>query len=98
MMLCQEPWCFTPEQIGRLTDWQILELYAKPASERAERMSSPTGPKPLGTRREPDAEPGTPEHRAQVVGGMVRTMGWKPERAAAEYDRQLALWKAQKGS
>lgn len=33
--LCQEPWCFTPAEIARLTDWQILELYLKPASERA---------------------------------------------------------------
>lgn len=99
-MLCQEPWCFTPDQIGRLTDWQIMELYGKPAAKRAERLGAPTAPKALGGRREnaPDAEPGTPEHRAQIVAGMVQAMGWKPERAAAEYDRQLALWKAQKGA
>lgn len=37
-MLAQEPWCYTPEQIARLTDWQIENLYAKPAHERAEQM------------------------------------------------------------
>ena len=26
-MLTQEPWCYTPEQIGKLTDWQIANVY-----------------------------------------------------------------------
>ena len=42
-MLCQEPWGFTPEQVERLTDWQIENLYAKPAVERAERMARDVG-------------------------------------------------------
>ena len=33
-MLAQEPWCFHPNQIATLTDWQIEELYARPAIER----------------------------------------------------------------
>lgn len=37
-MLTQEPWCFTPEEIARLTDWQIEELYYKPAKARQEQM------------------------------------------------------------
>lgn len=37
-MLTQEPWCFTLEEIARLTDWQIEELYYKPAKARQEQM------------------------------------------------------------
>ncbi len=100
-MLAQEPWCYSPEVIGRLTDAQILTLYVEPARRRAEELERAKGgtPAPLGARRgaEPEAEPGSPGHRAQVVRGMVQVMGWSPERAAAEYDRQLALWKAERG-
>ena len=37
-MLAQEPWCFLPEHIGKLTDWQIEHEYAKPAIARAEEL------------------------------------------------------------
>ncbi len=36
--LAQEPWCFHPNQIARLTDWQIINVYLKPAAKRAEAM------------------------------------------------------------
>lgn len=36
--LAQEPWCYLPHQIACLTDWQVLELYLKPAAKRAEEM------------------------------------------------------------
>jgi hypothetical protein len=36
--MAQEPWCFDPETIAKLTDWQVMYLYLKPANERAEEM------------------------------------------------------------
>lgn len=100
--LTQEPWCFTVEQIARLTDWQIVELYLKPANERSERMRADMPATPgktvnaVGSRREPspDSEPGTEAHRRQIVAGMMGTMGMPRQRAEAEYDRQLAEWQA----
>jgi hypothetical protein len=35
-MLAQEPWCGWPTDIAMLTDWQIENLYAGPAIERAQ--------------------------------------------------------------
>ena len=58
--------------------------------------AKPVGPRPArGAAAEP--EPGTPEHRAQVVGSFTSVMGMSPERAAALYERQLAEWRAQRG-
>jgi hypothetical protein len=36
--LAQEPWCFDPETISNLTDWQIVNVYLRPAMKRAEAM------------------------------------------------------------
>ncbi len=36
--LAQEPWCYHPDQIARLTDWQIVNVYLKPAASRAAEM------------------------------------------------------------
>jgi hypothetical protein len=60
--LCQEPWCFTPTQVGQLTDWQVVHLYLKPAEERAKRFEEERakagggGPPPGSTRRSTEAE------------------------------------------
>lgn len=35
-----EPWCFHPHQIADLTDFQIHNVYVKPAVERAKRESA----------------------------------------------------------
>jgi hypothetical protein len=101
VMLCQEPWCFAPETIERLTDWQITHLYAKPALERAEeiRKSSPDG-KPATPKARPaddnaiPHEPGTPEHRGMIVAGMMAGP-FQMSREAAEksYDKQLAAYR-----
>lgn len=39
-MLSQEPWCLTPAEWAKLTDWQIAELYRKPAEERAREFAA----------------------------------------------------------
>lgn len=59
--LCQEPWCFHPDQIARLTDWQIVHLYFEPAIERSKQMEAersratgstvPADPQAIGKRK-----------------------------------------------
>lgn len=106
-LLAQEPWGYLPEQIGRLTDLQIVKLYVEPAVERAKdlRKDSPAAPngQPAGTRpaREessgPTGEPGSKEHRAQVVQAFIDVMGMSKEKAQTKYDQQLAQWYGQQG-
>ena len=103
--LAQEPWCFDPDKIARLTDHQILKQYLEPAVKRAEEFArdnpAPGPGKPLGTRRKPaggsgpDYEPGTEGHRRQIEGAFMSMMGMSPEKAKALYDKQLAQWKAE---
>lgn len=100
-MLCQEPWCYLPEQIARLTDWQIENLYAKPAIERAKHMPQAPGQLPPRTHAEgtstgPPGEPGSPEHRSACIGAYMGIQGLGRERAVAQYEKQLAQWKAEK--
>ena len=45
----------------------------------------------------PEHEPGTPGHRREIVNALINVMGMKPDRAAREYDAQLAMWYAQEG-
>jgi hypothetical protein len=105
VMLVQEPWCYTPDQVAELTDWQIEHLYARPAAERAEelRKSMPDQTeKPLGNRRggkDPDiGEPGSATHRNWMISAFVNgPLRMKPEAAAARYESQLAQWKAEQG-
>lgn len=103
--LAQEPWCYTPEQIGRLTDLQILKLYVEPAVERSKEMGAAPGPagelprRPTRARSTgPEGEPGSATHRAQCVRAYIDVQGLSPERAAAQYDRQLAQWRAEQGT
>ena len=105
-MLAQEPWCYTPEQIGRLTDWQIEFLYARPALERSERMAPGKGKgtgKDLGSRRPeveastgPPGEPGSPQHRAACIDAYMTVQGLNRERAEAQYEKQLAQFRSGK--
>jgi hypothetical protein len=97
-MLCQEPWCFPPAVVGKLTDWQIEHLYALPAARRAEEMRKdvpgggglPHPPPDPG----PEPEPGSPEHRRRVVSALVNgPLAVSPERAAAIYESQLAAYR-----
>lgn len=99
-MLAQEPWCFTPDQIARLTDWQVVSLYLVPAAERAEKLRAGTGGGPAGPvprHNTPDAEPGTEGHRRQIVAALMSHQGLSRERAEAAYESQLAAYHAQQG-
>lgn len=106
-MLSQEPWCYTPEQIGRLTDWQVENLYALPAQERAEEfrrdMETKTPPaaqpKPADNSDLDKYPPGSPEHRRMVVGAFVAGPFRIDRKKANEmYDHQLSQWKARGGN
>ncbi len=96
-MLCQEPWCSHPERIGRLTDWQIENLYAGPAAARSEelRKEMPGGKAPPPEVADSGlGEPGSPAHRNWHVSAFVNgPMAMTPARAAAEYERQLKAWR-----
>jgi hypothetical protein len=93
-MLTQEPWCFHPEQIATLTDWQIEHLYAKPAIERAKQIESQRKGKPAMRRDENAAtatvqplEPGSPEFRGWVIAQFM-TMGMNRADAEKQYEEQ----------
>ncbi len=96
-VMAGEPWCFDPEQIRRLTDWQIEELYLKPAVRKSEAMERDRKGLPPAAPPEEEAKPmATPPPRAAMVGVMTGMMGMSVKDANAEYDRQLAEWEKQK--
>lgn len=94
-MLAQEPWCFHPEQIATLTDWQIEHLYARPAIERAKKWKSHERedwheapgtfepPAPPQVPASPDGEPdlNDPALKEYVISQFVE---WGMTRQAAE--------------
>lgn len=99
VMLSQEPWCYTPEQIGKLTDWQIRFLYAEPAAKRAKEFQEdfPTGNRPAVPKAESAdlGEPGSPAHRNWHISAFVNgPMSMTPQQAAAAYEKQLSVWHA----
>lgn len=75
--LAQEPWCFTPDQIARLTDYQIMRLYLVPAAERGRQPGEPVPP-PGGR---------TPTREEYVRGGLAVAPGSTRAHWEAEYDR-----------
>ncbi len=104
-MFAQEPWTYKPWEIGRLTDWQIVNLYAKPAAERSEAMrkdmpggGGSSSPSPRPSRNEIPHEPGTEAHRNMIVAGMMAgPFAYSRAKAEAAYDKQLADYKASQG-
>lgn len=73
---------------------------ARPAPDA--RGAAPGASAPIGARPAPrpasgggpDYEPGTEGHRRQCIAAYVDVQGLSPQRAAAQYDRQLAEWRA----
>ncbi len=90
--LAQEPWCFHPSQIAELTDWQVMELYIKPAVKRADELkksmeknqssalpfSPPESSSSPGTRR------GLPDRERSIE--IMVSFGISAEKAAADWD------------
>jgi hypothetical protein len=67
-MLTQEPWCFHPDQIATLTDWQIEELYARPAIKRNKKWDEERADFEMN-RPKPTADP---EYSSEWPDGMNR--------------------------
>jgi hypothetical protein len=42
-MMAQEPWCKLPQDFSKLTDWQIVNIYYKPALERQKAFRNQSG-------------------------------------------------------
>ena len=80
--------------IASLTDWQILELYIRPAERRAEEESRRIkGLPPLPTEdAKPQGfnpQPGSPQHRAMWEHAYREFTGRSAKAAREEYDRVL---------
>jgi len=85
-----EPWCFTPEQIGKLTDWQVWELYVKPAVRRQRDSRR----KRHGRRPPKDKYGGVPNRDEFIAGGLH--FGLTEEHLGAEYDKWAATEQGQR--
>jgi len=70
--LAQEPWGFSPDVLARLTDFQVLELYLKPAAERADQLKRES---PGAARRNDVPAPGGVPSRADFVSAMAAEFG-----------------------
>lgn len=81
--LCTEPWCFHPEQVNRLTDWQIWSLVIRPAVLRA-RQTRGGGQRPRGRKRPKSRLPTRDEY---IQMGL--RFGGTEDHWAAEYDRAM---------
>jgi hypothetical protein len=91
--LAQEPWCFSPDQIARLTDRQITDWYIRPAADRARAARNLP---PLPDPRAPEPQTDQPPPRAAVVGVMHHVLGLSVAEANRRYDEQLAEYERQK--
>jgi hypothetical protein len=89
-----EPWCFSPAEVAPLTDYQIDEVYLKPAVKRAEAMERERKGLPPAAEPKPLAEP--PPREAMIRFAMS-ALGKTRAQAEADYDAQLAEWGKQKG-
>lgn len=72
MALAQEPWCFPPQVLARLTPWQAERLYLRPAHERAERLRRETGGPSAGP---PGHDWRAVPPREEFVAGMLAAFG-----------------------
>lgn len=97
-LLAQEPWCWHPDQIARVTDYQIERLYQGPAKRRAEAFDRPGG----GSRRNapgPVADPfanGLPRRADFVLQMQVQFKGTEKHWGGV-WDRMKAQLDAKRG-
>ena len=84
-----EPWCFTPTEIGLLTDRQIWDQYVKPAVDRQRAARR----KPRRRRRRGEHDDGIPSKEAYVL--MGQHTGKSREELEATYDAWAATDEAQ---
>jgi hypothetical protein len=78
-----EPWCFPPDVIARLTDYQILHVYVYPLVDRNKRME-----RERNGHADSSAAPPIPAESLEELVSVYRGMGLNDAtaRAAAEDD------------
>lgn len=91
-MLAQEPWCFHPEQIASLTDWQIEHLFVQPAVDRFRRLEAGRSGERAAASNIPatsDAppDPSHPRFRGWVIAQFM-AMGMSRAEAERQYEQQ----------
>jgi hypothetical protein len=86
-----EPWCWTPDQVGKLTDAQLWDIYLKPAIERQKEQERARRGK---RKRKPDPFGGIPSRAEFIAGGLH--FGLTEEQAAAQYDEWAATEEGQR--
>lgn len=82
-----EPWLFTPAEIGRLTDWQIWEMYVRPVVRRHQDA------KRGGRRKKKGTGDGIPNREEYIELGLH--MQIPQEHLEREYDAWAATPEAQ---
>lgn len=92
-----EPWCKNPEQIARLTDYQIVHMLLLPQMRRQEELERqqknlPARADEIAEMEREDEIPPRP-----IMIGMFVSLGMSPEEANREYDARLAAHYAAKG-
>jgi hypothetical protein len=94
-MMAQEPWCFHPEQIATLTDWQLEYLYRQPAEERTRQMkkeqpplSPAPEPRPPMTNAAMDDLTKDPNKLKTYVVNQFLATGMTVEQALKTYEDQ----------
>ena len=86
-----EPWCFPPDVIADLTDFQIHNAYALPAVARARREQERTAVN-TSTTTQADVSP-SPPPGVKFVGPTVRELGSTADEVAQFY-RSMGLSEA----
>jgi hypothetical protein len=84
-MLAQEPWCWHPDQIASLTDWQIEKLYRDPALARKKEWDKQRAEMEERNQSEPSEFPKlSPETVRENMDGTKVYRGGEPSRDSDE--------------
>jgi hypothetical protein len=90
----QEPWGFTPNEVSRLTPWQVARLYLRPAAERADEQEHKAGGGSAGTNWAKGLPPKAAfvaDHAARFGGPAAKwEAAWDRMKAAEDADRAAA--------
>ena len=88
-MLAQEPWCYHPEQIASLTDWQIEHLYVRPVVERSKQMERAARGQSANESESlaVPPEPGSPEFKGWIIAQFM-AMGMSRNAAEQRFKEQ----------
>lgn len=95
VVLAQEPWCFDPDQLARLTRRQAEEMYLWPAVDRLKPTAKPSSSGPLAVAWDWNRDGLPPKPRFVAV--MLDTYGGEAARWEADWERLKAAEDASRG-